>query len=53
MMITLLKNTPRSLPAIARIQTDGSYSYMTGVSRTAGILTIGSTEYKYTVKYLN
>ena len=47
---TLVNNSiVRSAPA--RIQTDGSYSYKTGISRTAAILTVDSKEFRYMKLY--
>ena len=45
------KSIVRSKPAL--IQTDGSYSYKTSISRTASILTVNNDEYKYIKTYFD
>ena len=47
----VLLNKSLLYPAVARIQTDGSYSYKTGISRTAAILTVDSRETRYIKTY--
>ena len=49
----VLVNKSLLYPAVARIQTDGSYSYKTGISRTAAILTVGSSETRYIKTYVD
>jgi len=51
-IFTLIKKPiVRAKPAL--IQTDGSYSYKTSISRTAAILTVNNNEYKYIKTYFD
>ena len=48
---TLVNTTLIMPPTTSRLQTDGSYSYKTNISRTAAILTINNLEYKFIKTY--